>query len=168
MMDVITKPHWDSIWSMLAKGVPYAQTLWYFLTTSYRAKFVASLIYNLMLRYRYGESISSVKLFHILIAVACDVITYPCHNFSGGLNYPPFKSGTQWVIVPHRFMVISCSFQWFHISFNEPLARYVKLRIRMRRECRDRFPRHRRQAFPTCIAARARRTVFINGGVAIV
>ena len=24
-----------------------------------------------------------------------------------------------------------------------PLARYVKLRVRMRRECRERFPRHR-------------------------
>ena len=25
-----------------------------------------------------------------------------------------------------------------------PLARYTKLRVRMRRECRERFPRHRR------------------------
>ena len=25
-----------------------------------------------------------------------------------------------------------------------PLARYAKLRVRMRRECRERFPRHRR------------------------
>ena len=27
---------------------------------------------------------------------------------------------------------------------NGPLARYVKLRVRMRRECRERFPRHHR------------------------
>ena len=27
---------------------------------------------------------------------------------------------------------------------NGPLARYVKLRVRMRRECRESFPRHRR------------------------
>ena len=27
---------------------------------------------------------------------------------------------------------------------NGPLARYIKLRVRMRRECRERFPRHRR------------------------
>ena len=27
---------------------------------------------------------------------------------------------------------------------NGPLARYAKLRMRMRRECRERFPRHRR------------------------
>ena len=39
-----------------------------------------------------------------------------------------------------------------------PLARYVKSRVRMRRECRKRFPRHRRLAIPTCITARARRT----------
>ena len=41
---------------------------------------------------------------------------------------------------------------------NGPLARYVKLRVRMRRECRERFPRHRRWAIPTCITARASRT----------
>ena len=29
------------------------------------------------------------------------------------------------------------------ICRNGPLARYVKLRVRMRRECRERFPRHR-------------------------
>ena len=39
-----------------------------------------------------------------------------------------------------------------------PLARYVKLRVRMRRECRERFPRHREYAIPTCITARASRT----------
>ena len=33
------------------------------------------------------------------------------------------------------------SFHWeLH---NGPLAKYVKLRVRMRRECRERFPRHR-------------------------
>ena len=39
-----------------------------------------------------------------------------------------------------------------------PLARYANLRVRMRRECRERFPRHHRQAIPTCITARAWRT----------
>ena len=39
-----------------------------------------------------------------------------------------------------------------------PLARYANLRVRMRRECRERFPRHHRQAIPTCITARASRT----------
>ena len=29
------------------------------------------------------------------------------------------------------------------LSVHGPLARYVKLRVRMRRECRERFPRHR-------------------------
>ena len=29
-------------------------------------------------------------------------------------------------------------------SFHGSLARYAKLRVRMRRECRERFPRHRR------------------------
>ena len=43
-------------------------------------------------------------------------------------------------------------------SKHGPLARYVKLRVRMRRECRERFPRHRRWAIPTCITARASRT----------
>ena len=44
------------------------------------------------------------------------------------------------------------------ILYHGPLARYVKLRVRMRRECRERFPRHRRWAIPTCITARASRT----------
>ena len=39
--------------------------------------------------------------------------------------------------------------------FHGPLARYGKLRVRMRRECQEHFPRHRRQAIPTCITARA-------------
>ena len=39
-----------------------------------------------------------------------------------------------------------------------PLARYAKLRVRMRRECRERFPRHRGWVIPTCITARASRT----------
>ena len=30
------------------------------------------------------------------------------------------------------------------ILLHGPLTRYVKLRVRMRRECRERFPRHRR------------------------
>ena len=48
---------------------------------------------------------------------------------------------------------------WKHIvQWYGPLARYVKLRVRMRRECRERFPRHRRWAIPTCITARASRT----------
>ena len=45
-----------------------------------------------------------------------------------------------------------------HTASNGPLARYVKLRVRMRRECRERFPHHRRWAIPTCITARASRT----------
>ena len=36
-----------------------------------------------------------------------------------------------------------------------PLARYVISWVRMRRECRERFPRHRRLGIPTCITARA-------------
>ena len=44
------------------------------------------------------------------------------------------------------------------LAHHGPLARYVKLRVRMRRECRERFPRHRRWAIPTCITARASRT----------
>ena len=31
-----------------------------------------------------------------------------------------------------------------HSFTHGPLARYAKLRVRMRRECRERFPRHRR------------------------
>ena len=50
------------------------------------------------------------------------------------------------------------SFTHKGMEFHGPLARYVKLRVRMRRECRERFPRHRRWAIPTCITARASRT----------
>ena len=52
------------------------------------------------------------------------------------------------------FLPRSKSLWWAH----GPLARYVKLRVRMPRECRERFPRHRRWAIPTCITARASRT----------
>ena len=36
-----------------------------------------------------------------------------------------------------------------------PLIWYINCRLRMRRECRDRFPRHRGLANPSCITARA-------------
>ena len=39
--------------------------------------------------------------------------------------------------------VFSCWYAW-HQVYHGPLARYAKLRVRMRRECRERFPRHRR------------------------
>ena len=39
-----------------------------------------------------------------------------------------------------------------------PLARYVRSRVRMRREWRERFPSHHRLAIPTCITAHAWRT----------
>ena len=43
---------------------------------------------------------------------------------------------------------------WFWNTLpNGPLERYVKLRMRMRRECLERFPRHRSLAIPTCIMA---------------
>ena len=35
------------------------------------------------------------------------------------------------------------------------LTRYVKLWLRMHRECLERFPRHRGLAIPVCITARA-------------
>ena len=41
-----------------------------------------------------------------------------------------------------------------HITCHGPLARYGKWRVRMHRECRERFPRQQRQAIPTCITAR--------------
>ena len=41
---------------------------------------------------------------------------------------------------------------------NGPLARYIKLRVRKRRECRERFPRHCGLAIPTWSTARASRT----------
>ena len=57
------------------------------------------------------------------------------------------------------FAIILCSTKvvLWHARYG-PLARYVKLRVRMRRECQERFPRHRRWAIPTCITARASRT----------
>ena len=45
-----------------------------------------------------------------------------------------------------------------YVFCHGPLARYVKSRVRMRRECRERFPYHRRLAIPTSITARAWRT----------
>ena len=41
----------------------------------------------------------------------------------------------------------------YSIVHHGPLARYVKLWLRMRRECRERFTRHRTLEIPTCITA---------------
>ena len=62
------------------------------------------------------------------------------------------------ILMPSQ--TLTGSDNWFAWSTpsHGPLARYVKLRVRMRRECRERFPRHRRWAIPTCITARASRT----------
>ena len=49
-----------------------------------------------------------------------------------------------------------CHMQQSFTSTNQ--QRYAKLHVRMCRECRERFPRHYRQAIPTCITARAWRT----------
>ena len=48
--------------------------------------------------------------------------------------------------------------KWLFSPEHGPLARYAKLRVRMRRECLERFPRHRRWAIPTCMTALASRT----------
>ena len=40
-------------------------------------------------------------------------------------------------------------------EMHEPLDRHVKLRVAMRRGCRERFPRHRGLAIPTYVTARA-------------
>ena len=50
--------------------------------------------------------------------------------------------------------------RWLPLQFiiNGPLARYENCGLRMRRECRERFPRLRGSAIPTCITARALRT----------
>ena len=58
----------------------------------------------------------------------------------------------------HVYGRVNIHWQLIDSSRHGPLARYVKLRVRMRRECRERFPRHRRWAIPTCITARASRT----------
>ena len=43
-----------------------------------------------------------------------------------------------------------------------PRTRYVDCRLRMHLECRERSPRHRGLAIPTCITARAWRTGIAN------
>ena len=55
-------------------------------------------------------------------------------------------------------MTISFKIDFYKHLSDGPLARYAILRVRMRRECRERFPRHCKQAIPTCITARASRT----------
>ena len=40
--------------------------------------------------------------------------------------------------IPHWYNLI----WWIVLDWNGPLTRYVKLRVRMRRECRESFPRH--------------------------
>ena len=56
------------------------------------------------------------------------------------------KPGTYSNIFP---FAVGGTFGWLPIAQQQPLqhgplARYAKLRVRMRRECRERFPHHRR------------------------
>ena len=60
-------------------------------------------------------------------------------------------SSSGWIITSRNML-------FYVITHHGLLARYAKLRVRMRRECRERFPRHRGWAIPTCITARASRT----------
>ena len=49
----------------------------------------------------------------------------------------------------------------------EPLTRYVKLRVAYVPGCRERFPRHRVLAIPTCITARVPRMPCMPGSLTI-
>ena len=60
-------------------------------------------------------------------------------------------------LVRSRFEA-GCFRHTFTSRRNGPLARCVNCGLRMRREYRERFPRHHGLAFPTCITARASRT----------
>ena len=44
---------------------------------------------------------------------------------------------------PIYTVMVPCEFEDRCTGSYGPLARYAKLRVRMRRECRERFPRHR-------------------------
>ena len=51
----------------------------------------------------------------------------------------------QWVVTLVSLLIYGPSSHLIRIDrCHGPLARYAKLRLRMRRECRERFPRHRR------------------------
>ena len=122
-----------------------------------------------------GHSISQVMSF-MLLGMLCHIkVKYVKVQFSQGVLFDGFflvLSTQLWgnEQISHttghlcgkclRVMMSSRSDNNPHIPMycNGPLARYVKLRVRMRRECRERFPRHRRWAIPTCITARASRT----------
>ena len=69
---------------------------------------------------------------------------------TGGIPSQKKRAVIQKVLSCHDIMIIC--------RFHGPLARYVKLRVRMRWECREGFPHHRRLAIPTCITARVWRT----------
>ena len=59
-----------------------------------------------------------------------------------------------WLQSSHYYISVlnAVRYQWFMcqdirikwLMLHGPLTRYAKLRVRMRRECRERFPRHRR------------------------
>ena len=64
--------------------------------------------------------------------------------------YTSKRFGKRWTSYRQRdFAKFVFKMSWRGISYiaiapNGPLTRYAKLRVRMRRECRERFPRHHR------------------------
>ena len=76
------------------------------------------------------------------------------------MSHQSFGMKVTWVIWSFCCVCSMASFlsDWSTSYVHGPLARHIKLRVRMRRECRERFPRHRGWAIPTCITARAWRT----------
>ena len=77
-----------------------------------------------------------------------------------GISYTGKMTSLYWI----RAQGVSIVSIWDKTDHG-PLARYIKnCRLRIRRECRERFPRHRRLAIPTCITARASLAVSFEVG----
>ena len=55
----------------------------------------------------------------------------------------PLSTPMMVILLMHICVIWPQWVNWLFIDHG-PLARYAKLRVRMRRECRERFPRHRR------------------------
>ena len=61
------------------------------------------------------------------------------------INWIRTRWTIEWAEIKHEEM-IAYIISNYHVKYNEPLTRYV--RLRMHRECRERFPRHRLQRKP--------------------
>ena len=105
-----------------------------------------------------ASQITSLTIVYSTIYSGADQRKHQSSAPLRGIRRWPVNSSHKWPVTPKMFpfddVIMGIRNSWIlsakNVSFffkfwsHGPLARYAKLRVRMRRECRERFPRHRK------------------------